>query len=120
MPSDPEELAEDFEELCDGLITLFTNSGAEQDLAQQISELIQKLKARMLFGPVSSLPSAASIDLGLAATHLIEITGNTGPITSFGSSASLDTPIYVIRFASNPTITHNGVSMKMPGGVNYN
>ena len=49
------------------------------------------------FGPETAIASAATTDLGSALAHVVQITGTT-TITSFGTSASLSAPIYVVRF----------------------
>lgn len=66
-------------------------------------------------GTETSVPSAATIDLGAQNTNFVNVTGNTGPVTSFGSSASLANPIYVVLFASTPTV-QNGANIVIPGG----
>ena len=68
-------------------------------------------------GPLTSIASAATTDLGTVATHNINITGSTGPITSFGSSAQTAYPIYFMTFQSTPTLTYNAASMILPGGI---
>lgn len=69
------------------------------------------------YGAESSLASAATTDLGAAATPLVQITGTT-TITAFGSNANLAAPIYRIRFAGVLTLTHNGTSLILPGAAN--
>lgn len=68
-----------------------------------------------LLGPLTNIASAATTDLGTVPTHNVNITGNTGPITSFGSTASTAYPIYYLTFVSTPTITYNAASMITPG-----
>lgn len=59
--------------------------------------------------------SAATCDIGAAATARVRITGSTGPITSFGTSINR---LRFVTFASTPTITHNGTTLILPGAAN--
>ena len=65
------------------------------------------------FGPETAIASAATTDLGSALAHVVQITGTT-TITSFGTSASLSAPIYVVRFVASLTITYNPSTMLLP------
>jgi hypothetical protein len=69
------------------------------------------------FGPETVLASATTTDLGTALAHTVVITGTT-TITSFGTSASLLAPYYLIRFTSALQLTYNAVSMQLPGNTN--
>jgi hypothetical protein len=60
--------------------------------------------------------SANTCDVLGAASDKVEVTGSTGPITSFGTGTNRKK---TIRFASTPTITHNGTSLILPEGVDY-
>lgn len=68
-------------------------------------------------GIATNLASAGTTDLGTIASHNVQITGTTG-ITSFGSTAQTDTPLYYIRFSGVVTLTHNGTSLILPGAAN--
>jgi hypothetical protein len=66
-------------------------------------------------GSVSStIASASTVDLGSVNQAYVTVTGSTGPITSFGSSAQVGTE-HTIIFASTPTVTYNATSMILPG-----
>lgn len=65
------------------------------------------------FGTETAIPSATTTDLGSAFAHVVQITGTT-TITSFGTSASLTAPIYVVRFTGSLTLTYNPSSMLLP------
>jgi hypothetical protein len=78
----------------------------------QIQELIYNPT-----GPLSTITSATSTDLGTLSTKLVVITGTT-TITSFGSTASLSNPFYFIRFSGVLILTHNGTSLIIPGATN--
>lgn len=68
------------------------------------------------FGPQVALASAATTDLGATGANNILVTGNT-TITSFGNSAVLTAPIYLLEFSGILTLT-NSVNLKLPGGQN--
>lgn len=68
------------------------------------------------FGTETPLASAATTDLGTATAHVVLITG-TATISSFGTSANVAAPIYVVRFASSLILTYNASSMILPGGA---
>jgi hypothetical protein len=61
-----------------------------------------------------SLASAATCDIGSAATTKVQITGTT-TITSFGAVASA---LRLIRFSGALTLTHNATSLVLPGAAN--
>lgn len=69
------------------------------------------------FGQEVPLASAATTDLGTAPAHVVLITG-TITITSFGASASIQAPVYLVRLAQSLTLTYNATSMVLPGGAN--
>jgi len=68
------------------------------------------------FGISTTIPSASTTDLGSATAHVVLVTGTT-TITSFGSSASLSAPIYMVRFSGALTLTA-GVALILPGAAN--
>lgn len=68
-------------------------------------------------GAESAVTAAATTDLGALATNLALINGNTG-ITSFGSSASVNNPLFFIRFSGTPVLTYNATSMILPTAAN--
>ncbi len=70
------------------------------------------------FGDEVDVASASTVDLGLIATHNVQVTGTT-TITAFGSSADTDTPLYWVKFGGAMIVTHNATSLVMPGLVNY-
>ncbi|MDE2096314.1 MAG: hypothetical protein KGL39_03645 [Patescibacteria group bacterium] len=69
------------------------------------------------FGAMSTLASATTTDLGSAGTNFVKITGTT-TITSFGSSATAQSPLFQVLFAGALTLTYNGTSLKIPGSAN--
>lgn len=73
------------------------------------------------YGPVQTIASATTTDLGTITSHYASITGTT-TITSFGVSgttlASTDFPFYRVAFAGSLTLTYNATSMILPGGAN--
>lgn len=69
------------------------------------------------FGTVNNLVSATTTDLGTALSHSINITGTT-TITSFGSSANTQRPLYKLVFSGALTLTYNATSLILPGSGN--
>src|SRR5215469_7018407 len=69
------------------------------------------------FGTQTAIASAATVDLGSVATNNALITGFT-TITSFGASASLANPVYLIQFNGILTLTYNAASLILPGAAN--
>lgn len=65
----------------------------------------------------ATIASASTTDLGSAGTTTILVSGTT-TITAFGSSASLTSPIYVVRFSGSLTLTYNASSLILPGSAN--
>jgi hypothetical protein len=65
------------------------------------------------FGTEVALPSAATTDVGSVPAHTGLITGNA-TITSFGNSANLSAPFYMIRFSGTPILTFNAISLQLP------
>lgn len=68
------------------------------------------------FGAEVPLPSASTTDLGSTGNHNVQITGSVA-ITSFGSSAQLAAPIYVVRISGSPLLT-NSAALILPGNTN--
>lgn len=68
------------------------------------------------FGTLTALASAATTDLGTIASHHVNVTGSA-TITSFGSTASTNFPMYIARFAAGATITSNA-NITIPGSAN--
>lgn len=74
------------------------------------------VSAAMLNGvKAADIASAATVNLALATGRLVDITGSTGPITSLGTVPAGQ--VFFVRFASTPTITHNGTSLILPTGA---
>lgn len=65
--------------------------------------------------PSVSIASAATVNIGAAASNLITITGTT-TITAFDTIAS--GAIRVLTFAGALTFTHNATSLILPGAAN--
>lgn len=68
------------------------------------------------FGAATNIASAALTDVGTLPSHFANITG-TSTITSFGSSASLDAPLYLVKFASTATLTQSA-NLLLPMNAN--
>jgi hypothetical protein len=65
----------------------------------------------------TAVASAASVDIWSISGDYVHVTGNTGPITSFGTAPYAGAQRTVI-FDSTPTITHNATTLVLPGGAN--
>lgn len=68
-------------------------------------------------GVFTHVTAAATVDLGAIPSHSIVIDGTT-TISSFGSSANVNYPIYNILFTNNLTLSYNATSLVLPGGTN--
>lgn len=66
-------------------------------------------------GALTALASGSTADLGTIASHNVQITGTT-TITSFGSSASANFPLYRVEFAGVLTLTESA-ALALPGGL---
>lgn len=69
------------------------------------------------FGTATTIASAATTDLGTVGSHTAVVSGSV-TITSFGSTAQFNFPIYHIIFTGAPLLTYNATSFILPGGVN--
>lgn len=67
------------------------------------------------FGQEVPIVAAVTTDLGTLPAHTGLITGST-TITSFGTSASLLAPYYLIRFSGSLTLT-NSSTLQLPGNA---
>jgi hypothetical protein len=67
--------------------------------------------------PQVTLPSAATVDIGNAASSSILVTGTT-TINSFGVAAA--GILRVVEFQSPLTLTYNATSLQIPGGASAN
>ena len=70
-----------------------------------------------LFGTLTNLASAATTDLGTIQSQNVNVTGTT-TITSFGSSASVANPYYLVTFAGALTLTYSATALIIPGSAN--
>lgn len=70
-----------------------------------------------VFGPQNTIASATTTDLGTLTSNNGLITGTT-TINSFGASAGLANPVYLIQFSGILQITYNATSMILPGSAN--
>lgn len=62
-----------------------------------------------------TLASDATTDIGAQNALFVEITGSTGPVTSFGTN--YNGPRF-LRFTGTPTLTHNSTTLNLPGSAN--
>lgn len=68
------------------------------------------------FGQQNTISSSATCDLGTVTSHNAIISG-TSTISSFGSSASVLQPIYMIEFSGVLTLSYDITAMVLPGGT---
>jgi hypothetical protein len=66
------------------------------------------------WAPMATVASAATTNIGAAASNRVSITGTT-TITSFGTTANA---VRLIHFAGALTLTHNATTLILPGGAN--
>ena len=81
---------------------------------QTLCPLVTRL---MHAGTEGTIASATTTDLGSVVSNYMQVTGTT-TITSFGSSASTDNPLYFLRFSGALQLTHNGTSLVLPTAAN--
>lgn len=68
------------------------------------------------FGPLTNLASATTTDLGTGLSHTLNITGTT-TITAFGSTATIQRPLYKLTFSGAILLTYNATSLILPGST---
>lgn len=68
------------------------------------------------FTTQASVSSASTTDLGAAGSNNIFINGTTS-ISSFGSSANIAAPVYLVEFGGSLTLVNSG-SLLLPGNAN--
>lgn len=69
------------------------------------------------FGAEASIIAGNVTDLGSSGTHTVNVTGSS-TITSFGTSASINAPIFAVRFSGAPLLTYNATSLITPTFAN--
>jgi hypothetical protein len=101
--------------------TAASNSPAGTDLPSTLDDHIRALGSFIAYlrdskqlSMEATLASAATTDIGAAASYAVKITGTT-TITSFGTDGQ--GPRF-IRFTGALTLTHNASSLILPGGAN--
>lgn len=77
-------------------------------------DLIDTFAGTLMPGAEVTIASAGTTNIGGAASTAVLISGTTG-ISSFGVVANC---IRLVRFAGVLTLTHNGTSLILPGGMN--
>lgn len=65
------------------------------------------------FGAETSIASATTVDLGTVTSHFALITGAT-TVSSFGTKATTDFPIYLVRIQSNGLVINLGANIICP------
>jgi hypothetical protein len=67
------------------------------------------------FGLETVIASASTVDLGTAPGHTVYVSGSA-TIGSFGSSANVNSPIYLVRFGGAPILADSG-ALALPTGA---
>lgn len=81
-------------------------------------QLVGAVGAAAFFNnPLTNIASAATTDIGSTDSTNVQITGTT-TILSLGASANVNNPLYFVKFSGALTLTHNAVSLILPGGAN--
>lgn len=83
--------------------------------AQAVNKNGDTMAGALNFAPLASVASATTVNIGLAQSNHVTITGTT-TITGFGVSASGVERI--VLFAGALVLTHNAASLILPGGAN--
>jgi hypothetical protein len=101
--------------------TAASNSPAGTDLPSTLDDNIRALGSFIAYlrdskqlSMEATVASAATTDIGAAASYAVKITGTT-TITSFGTDGQ---GFRFIRFTGALTLTHNASSLILPGGAN--
>lgn len=95
--------------------TLFLRKWIYLPEAQAVNKTGDTMTGALNFAAAVSVASAATCNIGPAASNLVTITGTTG-ITSFGVIAAGVTR--QVTFAGALTLTHNATSLILPGAAN--
>jgi hypothetical protein len=105
-----------------------TALGANQILAGQFAAIIQINGIWQLYGGSGTgvnvgtfglefpIAGAATVDLGSAPAHNVLISGTGASITSFGTSAQVSAPLYLVRVSGVNTLTQSS-SLILPQGI---
>jgi hypothetical protein len=96
-------------------IVLQDSAGATQWTVDNVGD-ISAVTSTTGFGQATEIASATQVDLGTVASHFVSITGTT-TITSFGSTATVAAPIYLIKFNGALTLTHSA-NLLLPASAN--
>lgn len=75
------------------------------------------ISSEMIYRKGTAVASAATCDIWNTQGDFVHVTGNTGPITSFGTAPYTGAEKTVI-FDSTPTITYNATTLLLPGAAN--
>ena len=83
--------------------------------AQAVNKNGDTMAGALNFAPLTSVASATTVNIGLALSNHVTITGTT-TITGFGTAASGVSR--VVLFAGTLMLTHNAARLILPGGAN--
>lgn len=104
-----------------GQATIYGTGSYRQIVSDSLGNVIYDAEIaafqESVFGAQVVLASATTTDLGAASSNNILISGVT-TINSFGTSASLANPIYLLQFGGILQLTYNATSLILPGAAN--
>ncbi|MCY1288429.1 hypothetical protein D9M70_374690 [compost metagenome] len=98
------------------IYTLSTVDGTNFRVASGVENGFTVTTGAINEAPAATLASAATVNIGAAASNTVSITGTT-TITSFGSGTTSGA-IRRVEFQGALTLTHNGTSLILPGAAN--
>lgn len=104
--------------LSNGLYKITVNdaNGVLQWTTDNVGNIASAATDAAGFGIATNIASAAGVDLGTITSHFGNITGATN-ISSFGSSASINAPIYLIKFNGALNLIYSA-NLITPTGAN--
>lgn len=95
------------------------NVFANQTGSINLSELDENFTAVQTSLTTEAQVSAAStVNLGSLSSNIALINGAGATISSFGSAATVDQPLYFVRFNGINTLVYNATSLILPGSSN--
>lgn len=99
--------------------TAASNSPAGSDsIGTSLDDFLRSIQAILKQSVSQGTDITAAATITPAANgHYFTVNGSTG-ITAIGSTNSWNGRLIALRFASTPTITHNGSALILPGGSN--
>ncbi len=105
----------------DTTVTITLDSGTVQNETLAVSigspHLGFPQTVKRIFRGESTIASATTTDLSSGTSDVVAVSGTT-TITSFGSNASINAPLYFVRFTGAMLLTYNASSLILPSAAN--